>query len=127
MLLDSNIIIYAAKPEHSSLRQFIANHALAVSAVSFVEVLGFHRLSDAERLHFEAFFAAATILPVTDPVLRQAIQLRQTKKMTLGDSLIAATALVNNRTLVTHNTRDFTWIPGLRVLDPLESSNGIKP
>ncbi|MFH1115877.1 MAG: twitching motility protein PilT [Pseudomonadota bacterium] len=59
MLIDSNIIIYAAKPEHSALRQFIGNYSPAVSAVSYVEVLGYHRLTDQERRHFEAFFSAA--------------------------------------------------------------------
>ena len=55
MLLDSNIIIYAAKPEHADLRRLIAEHAPAVSAVSVVEVLGYHRLTAPERQHFEEF------------------------------------------------------------------------
>jgi len=41
MLIDSNILIYAAQPEHAFLREFIAEHAPVVSAVSYVEVLGF--------------------------------------------------------------------------------------
>ncbi len=65
-LLDSNIIIYAAQPEHSRLRQFIRENAPCVSAVSSVEVLGYSRLSGDERRHFEAFFVAATILPISD-------------------------------------------------------------
>ena len=45
MLLDSNIIIYAMRPEHSFLRDFIAEQkSLTVSAVSYVEVLGFHQI-----------------------------------------------------------------------------------
>ena len=72
MLLDSNIIIYAAKPEHAFLRQLIAENAPAVSAVSLVEVLGFHKLSDAERQHFEAFFAASTVLPLSGALITQA-------------------------------------------------------
>lgn len=118
MLIDSNIIIYAAKPEHADLRRFIAEHAPAVSAVSFVEVLGYHRLTETDRQHFEEFFAAATILPLAEAVLLQAIKLRQIRKMSLGDALVAATALIHNRTLVTRNTKDFTWVPGLTVLDP---------
>lgn len=35
MLIDSNIIIYAAKPEYQQLRGFIGQHAPAVSAVSY--------------------------------------------------------------------------------------------
>ncbi len=48
MLIDSNIIIYAAQPEHNRLRQWIAETAPAVSAVSYVEVLGYSQLTEAE-------------------------------------------------------------------------------
>lgn len=37
MLLDSNIIIYASQPEHAYIRQFIGEHDVVVSAVSYVE------------------------------------------------------------------------------------------
>ena len=40
MLLDSNIIICAAQPEHADLRDFIVAQSPAVSAISVVEVLG---------------------------------------------------------------------------------------
>jgi len=76
MLIDSNIIIYAAKPEHAFLRQFIATHAPAVSVVSQIEVLGFHRLTPEERQHFVAFFGATTVHPITSPVVEWAIKLR---------------------------------------------------
>ena len=99
MLLDSNIIIYAAQPEHGRLREFIAEHAPAVSAISLVEVLGFHGLTPEDRVGFEAFFAASRVLPVTDAVLERAVQLRQQRRMALGDALIGATALVHNLTL----------------------------
>ena len=122
MLIDSNIIIYAAQPTYTAIRQFIATHAPVVSIVSYVEVLGYHGLNSAERKHFEAFFAAATIVPISQPVIEQAVKLRQQRKMTLGDALIAATCLVHGFTLVTRNTKDFIWIPGLIVLDPLADS-----
>ncbi len=96
MLIDSNIIIYAAKPEYPQLRRFIEEHAPAVSAVSYIEVLGYHRLSKEEREHFEAFFAASSILAISEAVLGQAVKLRQSRKMTLGDALIAGTSLVHD-------------------------------
>jgi predicted nucleic acid-binding protein len=110
MLLDSNIIIYAAKPEHGALRQFIAEHSPALSAVSYLEVLGYHKLSEADRLHFQAFFACADVIPLSQPVLDQAVALRRQRKMTLGDSLVAGTALAFHHDLVTRNTKDFDWI-----------------
>ena len=121
MLIDSNIIIYAAKPEHSGLRKFIEEHEPAVSAVSYVEVLGYHKLSEQERQHFEEFFDAANVLPISGDVLEQAVKLRQTRKMTLGDSLVAGTALAHELTLVTRNTKDFDWIDKLSLLDPFVS------
>ena len=120
-LLDSNIIIYAAKPEHFKLRQFIRENAPFVSAVSYVEVLGYSQLGRDERRHFEAFFASATILPISDAVLDAAVRLRQTRKMPLGDALTAGTALVHGLTLVTRNTKDFDWVPGLTLLNPFQS------
>jgi predicted nucleic acid-binding protein len=121
MLADSNIVIYSIMPEHVDLRGFIEIHAPAVSAITLVEVLGFHRLTTEEREKFEKFFASTTLLPLSDPVLEQAVKLRQAKKMTLGDALIAATALVHNHTLITRNTKDFEWITGLTLVNPFES------
>jgi predicted nucleic acid-binding protein len=122
MLLDSNIIIYAALPEHEPLRRFISEKEPAVSAVSYVEVLGYHRLTEAERQHFEAFFADARILPLSQPVLDLAVRLRQARKMSLGDALVAGTALTNGLTLVTRNTDDFAGIEGLSIHNPLQDS-----
>ena len=51
-------------------------------------------------------------MPLTDAVAEQAINLRQQRRMGLGDSIIAATAITHNLTLVTHNTEDFRWIAG---------------
>jgi len=124
MLIDSNIIIYAAQLQHIALRQWIAQHAPVVSAISYVEVLGYHQLAPAEKQALELFFAAATILPITQAILEEAVKQRQQRKMTLGDALIAATCLVHKLTLMTHNTKDFTWITGLVVFDPLASSTG---
>jgi predicted nucleic acid-binding protein len=119
MLLDSNILIYAAQAEHAALRRFIAEHVPAISVISSIEVLGYHQLQTEEYEHLQRFFAAAEVIPLSDAVVRRAIQLRQQRRMSLGDSIIAATALVRRRTRVTHNTDDFRWITELSLLDPL--------
>ena len=118
-MLDSNLIIYAARPEYPGLRRLIAAHSPSVSAISVVEVLGYHKLSAAERAHFEAFFEAAEVLPLSEAVVSRAVSLRQASKMSLGDALVAATALVFGRELLTRNVKDFAGVPGLVVSDPL--------
>lgn len=124
MLLDSNIIIYAALPEYAVLQSFIAKHNPAVSAISRVEVLGYHLISEMDRRDFEEFFATATVLPISDSVLSKAVELRQIRRLSLGDALIAGTALAHGLTLITRNSADFNWIKGLALLDPLIEEQG---
>ena len=52
MLLDSNTVIYAAIPEQKQLRQFLSQQAFSVSAVSYVEVLGYHKLTPQNKPYF---------------------------------------------------------------------------
>ncbi|MGA9058283.1 MAG: type II toxin-antitoxin system VapC family toxin [Terriglobia bacterium] len=119
MLLDSNIIIFAAQAEHATLRQFIADRTPAVSVISYIETLGYHRLSEEERQFLERFFQATEVLPLSDAVAQWAIRLRQRRRMTLGDAIVAGTAVEHRRVLVTHNTDDFRWISEIKLLDPL--------
>lgn len=119
MIMDSNIVIYAERSEHGPLRQFIVKHLPSVSAITVVEVLGFHKIGGAERQYFERMFRTVSVLPVSDQVIDRAVSLRQNRKMSLGDALIGATALVFGRTLVTGNVRHFDWIQGLTLLNPL--------
>ena len=118
MLLDSNIIIYSALPAYPSLLKLL-QPGTSVSAIALVEVLGFPRLAPVDRLSFEKFFASATVLPIDQAVISEAIRLRSQRTMKLGDALVAATAAVHGLALVTHNTKDFSWITGLVLLDPL--------
>ena len=39
--------------------------------------------------------------------------------MSVGDAIIAATALKYHEILVTRNTADFNWIDGLKIIDPM--------
>lgn len=121
MLLDSNIIIYASQLENIQIRQFIGEYDIVVSAITYVEVLGYHRLSEENRLYFEEFFDIVEVLPISDAVLDRAVALRQMKKMTVGDAIIAATALVYGKSLVTRNIEDFRWITELTLINPFEA------
>lgn len=122
MLLDSNIIIYSAQPEYPQLRWLIAEHSPAVSALSYLEVLGYHLITEQQRQYFEEFFQVAQVLPISQEVLNRAVALRQQRRMTLGDAIIAGTALVYELMLITRNTDDFRWIAELKLLNPFETS-----
>lgn len=117
-LLDSNIIIYGQEPGHEFLDVLIESDAAHISAISIPEVLGFPKLSDQALTVLENVLGELRMLPVSETVLREAASLRRRKRMKLGDSIIAATALVHGLDLVTRNEEDFKGIEGLRVINP---------
>jgi len=82
--------------------------------------MGFNFPNIEEKVFLEDFFQSAIIQLVTNETIKNAILLKQNKKIALGDSIIAATAIENNLTLVTHNTKDFNWIDNLLILDPIK-------
>lgn len=62
---------------------------------------------------------AESILAIDERIARQAARLHVPDPMPEMDALIAATALVHDLTLVTHNTRDFQRA-GVALLDSWE-------
>jgi toxin FitB len=63
-------------------------------------------------------FQIIDVLAVNENIVEKAISLRQQRKMSLGDAIIAATALEYNATLVTRNSSDFDWINNLMLENP---------
>lgn len=120
MILDSNILIYAIQPNYEYLIDWILKELPSVSVVSQIEVLGYHKLSPQQKVQFEVLFDNLTILPINAAISHRAIALKQQQKMSLGDSLIAATALEYKESLVTRNIQDFQWISGLSVINPIK-------
>lgn len=119
MLLDSNIIIYAIQPDYGKLRNWITNNNVGVSSITLLEVLGYHNLKTADKHDFEELFSYAEIYAVTHEVIERAIDFRQRQNMSIGDTIIAATAVTHDKTLVTRNVSDFESIEELKLLDIL--------
>lgn len=121
MLLDSNILIYAAEPEGVFLRPLVADATACIASASRIETLGFpgwHRLDEARQARLETMVDGLVVLSLDERIAARAIDLRRRRKMTLGDSIIAATALEFGKRLVTRNDADFRHIPGLEIVNP---------
>lgn len=120
MLIDTNLIIYSVHPDYPQLRRWLVGQRPGCSVVSRVEALGYHRLSDDGRRAIEAVLDHLDIIYPTVETFEKAIQLRQKRNISLGDALIAATALEHRQALATANAEDFRWITDLTVINPLE-------
>ena len=119
-LADSNIIIRATSVLGHPLQDWLLQQLPAISVVTRIEVLGYHRLRPNEEILLRALLSSLDEYPITAQTAALAIALRQQRKMSLGDALIAATCLEHGLQLATRNASDFNSIPGL-VVDPLDS------
>ena len=127
-LLDSDILVFLRRGKYH-IQERVIQCGLAncvVSEISLAELyVGVYKSGDpVVRAMVEKLEALFIVLPISG-VLKEFVRLRaqlEIKGAVLDkmDLFIAATALVNDCTLVTHNTRHFARIPGLRLEDWVE-------
>ncbi|MBK9211991.1 MAG: type II toxin-antitoxin system VapC family toxin [Saprospiraceae bacterium] len=120
-LIDTNIVIdYLGNKLPASGMDFmhtVIDVVPNVSVVTKIEVLGFN----APEQHYQLltnFINDATVLDLTNNVVETSIEIRKKHKTKLPDAIIAATALVYDLVLLSHNFADFKNINGLKVIDP---------
>ncbi len=116
-LPDSNILIHSAKPD-LHLNAWVGNPETAVSAISQVEVLGFHALRPDARDYFEATFELLQIIPVSAEIIEAAVRFGHLYRLRAADAIIAASAWLHGRILVSEDGH-FRRVLGLGVLNPL--------
>jgi len=119
MLLDSNVIIYASKPGNLQSRsaRFLLMPNACISAITYIETLGYHKLLCEEKRKLQAILGQIHILPINDQIVEIATTLRQERPMSLGDAVIAATAIHFKKYLVTANIKDFNHMPAINLVD----------
>ena len=122
MLLDTNIVIHACQSGGDWLDPWTTHPDAAIASVTRIEALGFAGISPEEETAILDFIHSSPIYALDDEVIEQAIRLRQQKKMKLGDTIIAATAVAFGIPLVTRNEHDFKHIPGLDLRNPFAIS-----
>ncbi len=122
-LLDSNIVIYfldKSSPYYERARKILldAEDEFGISALSYFEIfLGIPEEKQvfARHLLIESF----RILEVNRTIAEKAAVLMKHFKKSKHfkiDAMIAATALFYDISLITHNTKDFSWIPDLKLV-----------
>lgn len=109
-LLDSNILIdflNGRKETYSwVMEQRKLGSSLAIAFVSRVEVLSMTELKDSQIKQIEDFLDTFRVdLFISNSVLDTAAALRRKKLLTLGDAMVAATAIAGRMTLVTNDKK----------------------
>ncbi|MFL6463257.1 MAG: type II toxin-antitoxin system VapC family toxin [Bryobacteraceae bacterium] len=127
-LLDSDIAIELLRGRNLQLAGKLASFSrqkVSLSAVTVSELLfGAHRSRDPQRSLSlcRQFCSSFRILLLDETAAEQAADVRASlegrgQRIGAYDVLIAGIALAHGQILVTHNTREFTRVPGLRLED----------
>lgn len=126
-LIDTNIIIYRLKNLGNVNANFLKNKDkhMSLSVISYGELVFGAKKSKAAEKNMETVNAIKSIFPlleITSEIMNifgeiKAYTQKIGKTIDDMDLLIAATAITNNFTLVTHNMKHFENIPNLKVED----------
>ena len=114
VLYDTNILIdyLSGIPQARIELDRYSNRAFSV--ITWMEVMA--GATPADERQTRVFLLTFAVLPLTSVVAEQAVSLRRERKIKLPDAIIQATAQVEDRLLITRNTRDFpSRDPDIRV------------
>lgn len=117
-LIDSNILVYSRLPGHEYLREILLDQPVFISEISRVEVLGYHKIISEEEAYFKELFHIIPVIFPTSIIFDAAITIRKKRNIKLGDSIIAATAIVHDLSIYTRNIKDFENL-GIDCFNPI--------
>ncbi|GHU74834.1 motility twitching protein PilT [Bacteroidia bacterium] len=119
-LIDTNVLIDVQMDRLPKKgRDFLAkvmDDNFIVSFITQIEFLGYKDVPESS----ETFISLADVIEIDKQTICACIDLRKNHKIKLPDAIIAATAIVNNLTLLTRNISDFKNIENLHVLNLYE-------
>jgi tRNA(fMet)-specific endonuclease VapC len=126
-VLDTNTLIYFFKGTGNVAAHLLATPLMEVAIPAIVVYglkVGIAKSRSPEKCteQLVSLLAIVNVLPFGLPETTSAVQIRadlERQGAPIGpyDVLIAAIALANNATLVTHNTDEFSRIAGLKIVD----------
>ena len=116
-LLDSNFIIRLSRSEDGAVEFFEKIDKVAVSIITYMEVLGYNFKSAIESNMVRDIFELMEIFYIDEVIANEVIDIRKSIKIKLPYAIIAATALVNDYSLVTANIDDFKRLDELNIIN----------
>lgn len=118
-LLDTNTVIYYINNSlPNGAVELVESSIPAISFITRIELLAWPQLQIPEELKFSRFIEDANIYSCSESIILQTIAVKKQYKLKLPDAIIAATAIVNNLTLISRNLKDFDKVSDLQVIDP---------
>jgi predicted nucleic acid-binding protein len=122
-LWDTNTVIYYLQkqfpPDAEVFIDGIVEHNQPViSVITEIELLCWRTAGDDSLAAIRDFISRSVVYELDEVIKLKTIEVRKQFKLKLPDAVIAASALVNDHTLITRNMSDFGKISTLKSVNP---------
>jgi predicted nucleic acid-binding protein len=92
-----------------------------LSFISEVELQVWNPANPEDLDVYQQFVSSSFIFGINDDIIQETIRIRKQHKIKLPDAFVAATAIVNELTLIADNDKDFENVAGLKYINARQS------
>lgn len=121
-LIDTSAVIKYLNGNFSSaglkFMDSVVDNFSAISFISEVELKVWNPTNPDDEIIYHTFVSNSIVIGVSQDIIDQTISIRKIYKLKLPDAFIAATAVVNDLTLLSDNDKDFLKISELKYINP---------
>lgn len=122
-LWDTNIAIYYLQRQFPPSAERFMDSILqdfqpTISAITEIELLCWKTASESDLVVLRDFIEDCVVFELDNDIKLKTVEIRKNYKLKLPDAIIAATAVIQNITLLTRNISDFKLISNLELVNP---------
>jgi predicted nucleic acid-binding protein len=119
-LIDTNVVIdFFGGRLSENAHSFVISVHTSLSVITQIELFSKSVIPEEEINLLTEYISIADIYNhLSNDIVDHAINIRKEYKIKVPDAIIAATAITNNLTLISRNSKDFSKIKELKFLDP---------
>lgn len=124
MVWNTNAIIFflqdlIPEPSKVELLKELKQKPHYYSIITEIELLSWKKLSYSEKEVISDFLSHFRKIDLSEKIKNETIKIRKNSNLKIPDAIIAASALVQNQQLLTHNLKDFKRVKKLEIIDPM--------
>ena len=122
-LWDTNTVIYYLQNTlpltgEELIDNILSSNQPAISIITEMELLCYRSANEDDISLVNNFISNSVVYGLDQQIKLKAIEVRKQFRLKLPNAIIAASALVNNHTLISRNGSDFNKVSKLKIVDP---------
>lgn len=121
LFVDTNICIYLLNSD-LVVAELLDGYQIYISFITEIELYAYHHANQSAKAILDSFVNSVNVVNIDEAIKLKTIDVRRDHKRKLPDSIIAASAIIENMTFITSD-KGFQKIAGLDIIlyDPISN------